>query len=693
MDSHNNDRGNNYNAMDPKGFDDEFAGPLDPRPFHPDHVAGRDHGTYADSIHGSVVGGGGGVSSGVYPNSNRSSTDNHGSSFPSTMSQYEAVLATIGGYSTQPQQEQQQQQQQGAGTQYQQLYQQTLGQQQQPLHDQFMQHIFPIHASAGSHGTSHNTQYPNDNLITNHQQYQQLLMGNPELMRMVMKEMHSSNDNNGRNLNVAVAANHAASSKSPPPPPPTLGNDDIAFVSYSGVGGAGSSSSLTGSDFIGATSRAGVAAAGNPSRDWGAVATAGGGNVNSLSSITDSFGTISNHPSTASRSSSRNEDITTTSTSSGGHGSTANNIVSSYGTAGSTSLALSTTTSQIANPIPLIASSSTAMMDIPNVVHHQHQGHHHQQQQQRKRKHKDDGSGSESRPSSSRGGRGGGGGRKDSPSVSRHSMKWQQRYNELLQYKAIHNHCNVPNEYPANPQLGRWVKRQRHQYWIKQQHEQRQQQQLSSFGGSSRSSRSSSMTLERQLLLDNIGFVWGSHHDAWEKHFHYLQVFQMKHGHCKVPSSYPDNPQLAIWAKRQRREFKLFSDEVQQQEAQGDQQQQQAQHQERSSPFSDDDTTTADNSAGNNSSSTNNNANNTHTNATRFMRLATIGFVFDNRDNGGGGGTGGDDATTTTGSSSNENPTPPPPSRSPMEILSMYFTRLKSQQQQQQQQEQQNYSL
>ena len=72
----------------------------------------------------------------------------------------------------------------------------------------------------------------------------------------------------------------------------------------------------------------------------------------------------------------------------------------------------------------------------------------------------------------------------------------------------------------------------------------------------------SAMKPQRKELLDAIGFVWGTHKDAWEKNYGDLLVFVQHHGHGKVPSNYPPNPKLAVWAKRQRREYKLHCDRL-----------------------------------------------------------------------------------------------------------------------------------
>jgi Helicase associated domain len=64
------------------------------------------------------------------------------------------------------------------------------------------------------------------------------------------------------------------------------------------------------------------------------------------------------------------------------------------------------------------------------------------------------------------------------------------RYAELLQYKAEHGDCKVPQHYKPNKALGKWVAKQREQYKLlqKKQH--------------------SFLTPYRQEKLNTAGFVW-----------------------------------------------------------------------------------------------------------------------------------------------------------------------------------------
>lgn len=125
-----------------------------------------------------------------------------------------------------------------------------------------------------------------------------------------------------------------------------------------------------------------------------------------------------------------------------------------------------------------------------------------------------------------------------SPAVT--SGRWYDRFQDLVTFKQEFGHCCVPSHWPKNPPLAQWVKRQRHQY------------------KRSKDNLHSTITPARIEALDKMGFVWDPHAAFWEERLDELHRFRDKYGHCNVPTKFPDNPQLAIWAKCQRRQFKLF---------------------------------------------------------------------------------------------------------------------------------------
>jgi hypothetical protein len=126
---------------------------------------------------------------------------------------------------------------------------------------------------------------------------------------------------------------------------------------------------------------------------------------------------------------------------------------------------------------------------------------------------------------------------------------WSIRYDELLEFRSLNNHCNVPARWSENPELGGWVIRQR------------------------RLKKSSQILLEREKLLNEIGFTWqlvdrsegpsGSERisslesserlaTSWKRMFDELVCYREAHGNFDVPVKWEANPQLGMWTAAQR---------------------------------------------------------------------------------------------------------------------------------------------
>jgi len=125
---------------------------------------------------------------------------------------------------------------------------------------------------------------------------------------------------------------------------------------------------------------------------------------------------------------------------------------------------------------------------------------------------------------------------------SHQAESWMEKYEELLDFRISNGHCLVPNQYPANPSLAEWVKRQRYQYKLKGM------------------GKHSSMSDDRVVALEKLGFVWNSHDAVWEERLKELKQYKNLFGNTNVPSKYEPNPQLAIWIKRQRRQYKFLTE-------------------------------------------------------------------------------------------------------------------------------------
>ena len=140
------------------------------------------------------------------------------------------------------------------------------------------------------------------------------------------------------------------------------------------------------------------------------------------------------------------------------------------------------------------------------------------------------------------GGGGNGGGNIHNRFRPYQSEQWSARYQDLIEFRKDRGHCLVPHKWKGNPELAQWVKRQRYQYKLKMQ------------------GRHSTLTDERLKCLNNMGFVWDSHKAAWEERYDELLQFRQIHGHTNVPSGDSVYPQLSVWVKCQRRQYRLFYD-------------------------------------------------------------------------------------------------------------------------------------
>lgn len=119
------------------------------------------------------------------------------------------------------------------------------------------------------------------------------------------------------------------------------------------------------------------------------------------------------------------------------------------------------------------------------------------------------------------------------------SSSWNARFRELIQFRETHDHCFVPHNYPENPKLSQWVRKQRHQRKRKEK------------------GLHSTLSEDRQEMLTNAGFIWDSHRAQWLERYQSLEIFHMTNGHCNVPSNFHDSS-LANWVKNQRKQYKIY---------------------------------------------------------------------------------------------------------------------------------------
>ena len=126
------------------------------------------------------------------------------------------------------------------------------------------------------------------------------------------------------------------------------------------------------------------------------------------------------------------------------------------------------------------------------------------------------------------------------PFTISHDESWMHSYNLLKNYAGEHGNCDVPQR---DPELGSWVAEQRRQFKLKL----------------------ASLTDERVLKLDSIGFSWSVKKDpesAWNDQFTALVRFKNLNGHLDVTSStmFEGTLKLANWVKKQRHQYRLRID-------------------------------------------------------------------------------------------------------------------------------------
>ena len=108
---------------------------------------------------------------------------------------------------------------------------------------------------------------------------------------------------------------------------------------------------------------------------------------------------------------------------------------------------------------------------------------------------------------------------------------WLKMFRALKQFKAIHDNCRVPNVYPKNLALGRWVEVQR--------------------------LNEDKLLKWKKKLLNSIGFSWSDdlariNEDRWYTMYQKLNRFYKRYGHSAVPNGWAKNKQLANWVWYQR---------------------------------------------------------------------------------------------------------------------------------------------
>ena len=131
----------------------------------------------------------------------------------------------------------------------------------------------------------------------------------------------------------------------------------------------------------------------------------------------------------------------------------------------------------------------------------------------------------------------------DEESIVDESDQWSMMFRQLREYRMVHGHCKVPQQFKENKKLGRWVNLQRQYY------------------NNVQTGKGQKICPERITKLDGVGFNWGRKFPpppSWDDMFEQLHGFLQRMGHCNVPFR-PTHPSaLAKWTAHQRAEYKRF---------------------------------------------------------------------------------------------------------------------------------------
>ena len=114
---------------------------------------------------------------------------------------------------------------------------------------------------------------------------------------------------------------------------------------------------------------------------------------------------------------------------------------------------------------------------------------------------------------------------------------WNRGYELLMKYKNENEDCRVPINYKCGDfKLGLWVshKRQNIQTILK----------------------------ERREKLDEIGFIWNTFEDDWNRGYELLKRYKNKNGDCRVPQNYKyEDFNLGSWVSHQRGDIQKITKE------------------------------------------------------------------------------------------------------------------------------------
>jgi hypothetical protein len=120
-------------------------------------------------------------------------------------------------------------------------------------------------------------------------------------------------------------------------------------------------------------------------------------------------------------------------------------------------------------------------------------------------------------------------------------MQWYERLQNFVKERGCFPHdCKKESLSKEDAKLVIWSEDQRWQYKLRMR------------------GQHTSMTEERQEKLVDIGFCFDVQEKFWMDRYGELQEYRKHHGDCLVPNRYAPNPQLGLWVRTQRADYKIF---------------------------------------------------------------------------------------------------------------------------------------
>eukprot|EP00536_Pseudo-nitzschia_multiseries_P018792 jgi/Psemu1/230296/e_gw1.3121.5.1 len=130
--------------------------------------------------------------------------------------------------------------------------------------------------------------------------------------------------------------------------------------------------------------------------------------------------------------------------------------------------------------------------------------------------------------------------------------RWNRHLEQAKIFIQKHGHGRVPVNYPPDPDLANWAKRQRYHYKLLEKH----MADANHYSGSKNTKDSSGTTSTRLRALVDIGFCLDNPAGRWEHFYRLLEDYSQKNHGSTTPSKHTHRA-LFKWVGTQKYEMTL----------------------------------------------------------------------------------------------------------------------------------------